>query len=42
MFMRNYPERITAKRIEKEGRIRILEELAHGNEGGGKELFSRF
>lgn len=28
MFMRNYPERITAKRMRKEGRMGILEELA--------------
>ncbi|KAH8589804.1 hypothetical protein B0O99DRAFT_522586 [Bisporella sp. PMI_857] len=27
MFMRNYPERITAERIHKEGRMGILEEL---------------
>jgi isopenicillin N synthase-like dioxygenase len=27
MFMRNYPERVTAKRIEEEGRMRILEEI---------------
>jgi 2OG-Fe(II) oxygenase superfamily len=31
MFMRNYPERITAKRIEKEGRMGILEELVAGH-----------
>lgn len=31
MFMRNYPERITAKRIEREGRMRILEDVMHGN-----------
>lgn len=27
MFMRNYPERITAKRVEAEGRLETLEEL---------------
>lgn len=26
MFMRNYPERITAKRIEREGRMATLED----------------
>jgi isopenicillin N synthase-like dioxygenase len=29
MFMRNYPERITARRMKEEGRMRILEELAN-------------
>lgn len=28
MFMRNYPERITAKRVREEGRMEILEELS--------------
>lgn len=31
MFMRNYPERITAKRMKDEGRMRILEELVSRN-----------
>jgi len=30
MFMRNYSERITAKRILKENRMKILDELRHG------------
>jgi isopenicillin N synthase-like dioxygenase len=31
MFMRNYPERITAKRVKEEGRMGILEQLACQN-----------